>query len=153
MIALATIAGAIALSSCLGNPATNPVIINNTPVPPVPTLDPVRMSQGAALYTKYCATCHGANLEGATDWKKSLPDGSLPPPPQDSSGHTWHHPDALLVSIIAKGGDPAHNSRMPAFGDQISKTEMISILDFIKSTWGKDEREYQWWMTVTQGNP
>lgn len=130
-----------------------PVVINNTPVPPVPTSDPARLDQGAALYAQYCASCHGADLEGAPDWKKSLPDGSLPPPPQDSSGHTWHHPNSLLLDIMTNGGDPADNSKMPAFGDQISKDEMISILDFIKSTWGKDEREYQWWMTVTQGNP
>lgn len=130
-----------------------PVVINNTPVPPVPTLDTARLGQGATLYAQYCSRCHGTDLEGAPDWKKSLSDGSLPPPPQDGSGHTWHHPDSLLLDIMTNGGDPADNSKMPAFGDQISKDEMISILDFIKSTWGKDEHEYQWWMTVTQGNP
>jgi mono/diheme cytochrome c family protein len=130
-----------------------PVVINNTPVPPVPTPDPVRVAQGAVLYGQFCATCHGANLEGAPDWKKSLPDGSLPPPPHDRSGHTWHHPDSLLLDIVASGGDPAYNSKMPAFGDQITEDEMISILDFIKSKWGKGEREFQWWITVTQGNP
>lgn len=130
-----------------------PVVINNTPVPPVPTLDTARLGQGATLYAQYCARCHGTDLGGVPDWRKSLSDGSLPPPPQDGSGHTWHHPDSLLLDIMTNGGDPADNSKMPAFGDQISKDEMISILDFIKSTWGKDEREYQWWMTVTQGNP
>jgi len=44
-----------------------PVVINNTPVPPVPTLDPARVGQGAALYAQYCARCHGAELEGAPD--------------------------------------------------------------------------------------
>lgn len=128
-----------------------PVVINNTPVPPVPTSDPARLDQGAALYAQYCASCHGADLEGAPDWKKSLPDGSLPPPPQDSSGHTWHHPDALLISIIANGGDPSSNSKMPAFDDKITPEEIRSILDYIKSKWGKDEREYQWWINKTQG--
>ncbi len=130
-----------------------PVVINNTPVPPIPTLDMARVGQGAALYAQYCARCHGAELEGAPDWKKSLPDGSLPPPPQDGSGHTWHHPDSLLLDIMANGGDPAYNSKMPAFGDQITEDEMISLLDFIKSRWGKEEREFQWWITVTQSNP
>ena len=152
-IALAGIAGAIALSFWRGDPDGKPVVINNTPAPPVPTLDPARIAQGATLYTQFCAACHGANLEGAADWKKSLPDGSLPPPPQDSSGHTWHHPDSLLVSIISEGGDPAYNSKMPAFGGQLSAKEVEAILDFIKGSWGKDEREYQWWLTVTQGNP
>ena len=153
IIALAGFAGAIILSFWWGDPDGRPVVINNTPAPPVPALDPARIAQGAALYTQYCAACHGANLEGAPDWKKSLPDGSLPPPPQDSSGHTWHHPDSLLVSIISQGGDPAYNSKMPAFGGQLSAEEIEAILDFIKVSWGKDEREFQWWLTVTQGNP
>lgn len=130
-----------------------PIIINSTPVSPVPTLDSASVSQGAALYAQFCATCHGTDLEGAPDWKKALPDGSLAPPPQDSAGHTWHHADTLLLEIISNGGDPADNSKMPAFGDQLTKDEMVSILDFIKSKWGKDEREYQWWMTATHGNP
>ena len=27
---------------------------------------------------------------------------------------------------------------------------MIAILEFIKSTWGCKEREFQWWMTATR---
>lgn len=150
LIALAGIAGVIALSSRQDDMNNSPVIINNTPVPPVPTLDPAHVTQGAALYNQFCASCHGANLEGASNWKQSLPDGSLPPPPQDSSGHTWHHPDSLLVSIISAGGAPSQNSKMPAFGDQISPEEIGSILDYIKDSWGKEEREYQWWITETQ---
>jgi mono/diheme cytochrome c family protein len=153
IIAFAGIAGAIALSFWWSDPDGKPVVINNTPAPPVPTLDSARIAQGAALYAQYCAVCHGPNLEGAPDWKRTLLDGSLPPPPQDSSGHTWHHPDSLLASIISKGGDPAYNSKMPAFGDQLSADEIGVILDFIKGSWGREEREYQWWLTVTQGNP
>jgi len=127
----------------------NPVVINSTAVPPVPTLNSDRVAPGAALYVRHCAVCHGANLEGAPDWKKRLPDGSLPPPPHDSSGHTWHHSDALLLSIIANGGDPAYNSKMPAFKDKLTQDETAMILEFIKSRWGKNEREFQWWITST----
>lgn len=130
---------------------SSPVVINDTAVPPVPTLAPDRVARGAMLYAQSCARCHRANLEGAPDWKKSLPDASLPPPPHDRSGHTWHHPDTLLLDIIANGGDPAFNSKMPAFKDKLSEEEMRAILAFIKSKWGKDEREFQWWMTATGG--
>ena len=128
-----------------------PVVINGTSVPPVPSLAPERVARGAELYAANCGACHGPELQGASDWKRSLPDGSLPPPPHDSSGHTWHHPDGLLLEIIANGGDPAYNSKMPAFHEELTPDEMRSILEFIKSKWGKDAREFQWWITVTSG--
>ncbi|MEW6568627.1 MAG: cytochrome c [Chloroflexota bacterium] len=126
-------------------------MINNTAVPPLPTLDAARVARGGQHYTQNCASCHGASLEGAQDWREPLPDGSFPPPPHDSSGHTWHHPDDLLLRIMAEGGDPAYNSRMPAFGASLSPEEMSSILEFIKSSWGPEEREFQWWITGTSG--
>lgn len=136
----------------IGNPVFSgrQIVINNTPVPPLPTLDAGRVASGAELYDAYCASCHGANLEGAADWKRTLPDGSLPPPPHDNSGHTWHHADDLLMSITLNGGDPAYNSRMPAFGDQLSEHQVLSILEFLKSKWGREEREFQWWITANQ---
>jgi len=131
----------------------NPVVINGTTVPPAPPLDPDRVAHGASLYRQYCAGCHGANLEGVPDWKRRLPDGSLPPPPHDSSGHTWHHSDSLLLSIIANGGDPADNSKMPAFKDKLHDDQIVAILEFLKSKWGAQEREFQWWITATQDRP
>ena len=128
--------------------ANRPVVINQTAVPPLPTLDPENVAQGAILYAQYCANCHGANLEGTPNWKQRLPDGSLPPPPHDSSGHTWHHADELLISIIENGGDPADSSKMLPFKDQVSREEIAVILEFIKSKWGREEREFQWWMTA-----
>lgn len=124
------------------------VIINNIAAPPVPTLDPARVAEGTAIYARECASCHGANLEGQPDWKTSLADGALPAPPHDSSGHTWHHPDELLMTIILNGGDPQNNSKMPAFQGQLTREQVAAVLEFIKSTWGQTEREYQWWMTA-----
>jgi mono/diheme cytochrome c family protein len=130
--------------------AAVPVVINNTAVPPVPTLNPEWVTQGALIYAQQCAACHGANLEGAPDWKKPLPDGTFPPPPHDASGHTWHHPDSLLLTIIADGGDPAYNSKMPPFRDRLTELERRAVLEFIKSSWGRNEAEFQWWMTATE---
>ena len=131
-------------------PAGNEVVINDIPVPPVPTLSAERVAQGEALYAQSCASCHGGTLEGAPDWRKRLEDGSLPPPPHDNSGHTWHHADAVLIEIIRNGGNPAYGSRMPAFRDALTEEQITAILDFIKSKWGKEERELQWWMTFTR---
>ena len=125
-----------------------PVVINQTAVPPVPTLNSERVAQGEVLYAQYCAQCHGADLKGSPTWKGLLPDGSLPPPPHDSTGHTWHHSDELLISITADGGALAYNSKMPAFKEKMTENEIIAVLEFIKSKWGRKEREFQWWITV-----
>ncbi len=125
-----------------------PIIINNIEAPPLPTLDPARVAQGATFYAQQCASCHGVDLKGAPNWKDSLADGSLPPPPHDSSGHTWHHKDDLLVSITLNGGNPQFKSKMPAFKDKLSEADVTAILNFIKSKWGQKEREFQWWMTT-----
>jgi mono/diheme cytochrome c family protein len=37
---------------------------------------------------------------------------------------------------------------MPGFKDQLSEEEIAAVLDFIKSNWGREEREYQWWMST-----
>ena len=128
-------------------PSGEPITINGITVPPLPTLDPRMVAQGEPLYAQHCASCHGANLEGVPDWKIIQPDGKLLSPPHDSSGHTWHHPDDLLLSVLADGGDPSITD-MPGFRDVLTDEEMITILEFIKSAWGQEELEFQWWITA-----
>ena len=128
-----------------------PVTILETTVPPVPTLNPGSVATGKLLYAQYCASCHGGNLEGASEWKQPQPDGSFLPPPHDSSGHTWHHPDPVLIEIITNGGDPTlYNTKMPGFGDRLSESEIEAVLGYIKSNWNREELEYQWWMTARE---
>ena len=146
---IALIVGVLGLLSLAVFRSDSQVVINGTAVPPVPALNADRVAQGQALYAQYCASCHGANLAGAPNWRMTLPDGSLPPPPHDGSGHTWHHADGLLLSIIADGGDPAFNSKMPPFKDKLTEEQARLILDFLKSTWDQEKREFQWWMTAT----
>lgn len=114
---------------------------------PVPTLNPQLVARGEQLYQQQCSACHGINLEGQPDWKNRLPDGSYPAPPHDSSGHTWHHSDAVLLEIIAEGGDPAFGATMQGFAEVINEQEMLAVLEFIKSRWGPEERELQWSIT------
>jgi mono/diheme cytochrome c family protein len=138
---------------CLTACASGEVVVNGTAVPPVPALETASVERGAALYAQHCAACHGASLEGQPNWKQRLPDGSLPAPPHDSTGHTWHHSDAVLLYVIASGStafDPA--AKMPAFAGTLTEAEQRAVLDFIKSRWGQREREHQWWVTATQND-
>lgn len=135
------------------NTASTGVVINGTAAPPVPTLAATAVEQGATLYAAYCAACHGANLEGQPNWKQRNAEGAFPAPPHDSSGHTWHHSDEVLLYVTANGStafDPT--SKMPAFKETLTEAEQRAVFDFIKSRWGRTEREHQWWVTATQND-
>ena len=81
-----------------------------------------------------------ANRTGIFPWK----DGTLPAPPLNGDGHTWHHGDGLLYRIVREGGKmqedpvllPNFKSAMPAFGAQLSHEEIVAVLTYIKGWWG-----------------
>lgn len=102
---------------------------------------------GAPIYAETCASCHGKSLEGQPNWKRRLPEGGMPAPPHDASGHTWHHPDPLLFEITKFGGQayspPGYQNNMPAFGAQLSDREIWAVLAFIKSRWPQDVQARQ----------
>jgi mono/diheme cytochrome c family protein len=103
-----------------------------------------QLALGREVYDLECASCHGARGEGEPDWMITRDDGSLPAPPHDASGHTWHHPDDELLAIIADGGTVyMPNSNMPGYRDRLSGSEMVAVLAYIKSMWGPTERTYQ----------
>ena len=136
---------AILLAGCGATSVANSLDDGSAVLAPddLPELDPMRIRQGADLYAAFCSSCHGIDLAGASDWKLPNPDGSYKPPPQDSTGHTWHHSDRVLVDLISNGSEFAQ-SRMPEFGDALSRTEILAILDYFRSNWGPDERVAQW---------
>ncbi|MDA0655417.1 MAG: cytochrome c [Proteobacteria bacterium] len=107
--------------------------------------DKVTVVSGRKLYIKHCASCHGTKLEGQTNWRTRKPDGRLPAPPHDVSGHTWHHPDQQLFTLTkfgpAKivGGD--YQTDMPSYEKTLSDDEILAVLAFIKSTWPEHVRE------------
>lgn len=105
-------------------------------------LDPDRVAYGGERYQQHCASCHRPDLSGDPDWKTPNDDDSFRPPPHDSSGHTWHHPDRVLIEIIRDGSD-FPQSRMPSFGDKLTDDDIEAILDFFKDNWGPEERAYQ----------
>ncbi len=101
--------------------------------------DPAQVALGKTHYAAQCAACHGAALEGQPNWHDRRPDGKLPAPPHDVSGHTWHHPDIQLFEITKfgtaalAGGD--YKTDMGAFAGILRDDEIWSVLAYIKSTW------------------
>jgi len=106
---------------------------------------PEQIALGQKIYAQHCAACHGAKLEGQPNWRQPLPNGRMPAPPHDESGHTWHHTDAVLFGITKEGlvpgkyAPPGYQSDMPGFGDKLSDDEIRAVLAFIASRWKSKE--------------
>jgi mono/diheme cytochrome c family protein len=116
-------------------------------LPRIDATDAAQVALGERVYAEQCARCHGGRLEGQPNWTQRLPNGRLPAPPHDASGHTWHHPDTQLFGITKDGLGPyapaGYESDMPAFADVLSDAEIAAVLAYIKSTWPPDIRERQ----------
>jgi mono/diheme cytochrome c family protein len=146
---------ALVLAACSGPadtatsaPSTSPTLAPpdfsaTNEVPPPPDLDDLRITAGEVLYQQQCAVCHKADLSGEPGWMIPNDDGTLKPPPQDFTGHTWHHADQLLLEIV-RDGTVSPIAVMPTFGGILTDEEIVDILEFLKSRWGVEERAFQW---------
>src|SRR6516162_9880338 len=115
------------------------------PTAPDPN-DPKLAARGKVVYAEHCASCHGANLEGQSNWRKRLPNGRLPAPPHDATGHTWHHSDTQLFDMVKNGTAamlPGYETDMPAYKDALSDADIWAVLSFIESTWPPEIRQRQ----------
>jgi len=95
---------------------------------------------GEQIFASTCAVCHGDGGEGAENWMVREEDGRLPPPPLNGDGHTWHHSDGVLYRIVSEGGAGiGFGSNMPGFKEELTREEIIAVLEYIKSLWeGKE---------------
>jgi mono/diheme cytochrome c family protein len=110
--------------------------------------DKAKVARGEAVYAAHCATCHGANLEGQPEWRIRKPNGRLPAPPHDVSGHTWHHPTSVLLEIVNDGLVPpnapeGYESDMPAFRNTLPTEDVVAVLSFIQSRWDDEVRAFR----------
>ncbi|BBU59608.1 MULTISPECIES: c-type cytochrome [Rhodobacterales] len=108
------------------------------------------IAEGEVLYAENCASCHGAELQGQPDWRAPGPDGRLPAPPHDETGHTWHHSDRVLFGYTKLGGKGfmaqqgmEFDSGMPGFDDRLSDQQIRNILAYIRSTWPDRTQQVQ----------
>ncbi len=114
-------------------------------------LDFGEIENGKRIYGDQCASCHGINLEEEPNWQQRKADGTLPAPPHDESGHTWHHDNQLLFLYTKLGGQKLMEQRgianfksgMPKFDGVISDQEIIDVLAYIRSTWPEEIQSAQ----------
>ena len=102
--------------------------------------------RGKIAYQNNCVSCHQVNLAGAENWKGLDEDGLRKAPPLNGTGHTWHHDDATLHTIIKYGlvvivSD--YEGKMGGFGDNLSDKDIDAVLAYIKSFWPDDYYQHQ----------
>ena len=105
--------------------------------------DPKLVARGKVIYAEHCASCHGTNLEGQPNWRHRLPNGRMPAPPHDPTGHTWHHSDKQLFNMTKFGPGalvPGYQSDMPGYKDKLGDADIWTVLSYIESTWPVDIR-------------
>lgn len=112
-----------------------------------PAGDAQRIEAGRQVYAAQCASCHGPRGEGQPNWEQPNAAGDLPAPPHGREGHTWKHSDAMLYRIVENGWrDPYNKSRtltMPAFGGSLSAREIQDVIDYLKTMWTPEQRQFQ----------
>ena len=119
---------------------------------------------GEDIFAETCAVCHGESGEGQPNWHIPKADGTLPPPPLNGDGHTWHHGDGFLYRMVRDGGKwlespslPHFKSGMPAFDDQLSHEEIIAVITHVKTLWrdktGRGMPIREWQSEVSLNDP
>lgn len=140
---------ALSIAACERDSASN----GDEPLSPGQTLAPgssklqravdfSQISSGAALYKEKCAECHGANAEGDPAWRVRGEDGLYPAPPLNGSGHSWHHPQQILLHVI-KNGSPGGQGKMPAWKEKLTDQQIEDVIAWFQSRW-PDEQYVTW---------
>lgn len=105
------------------------------------------VEHGSRLYLAQCASCHGANGQGAAGWREPDASGEMPPPPHDRTGHTWKHADGMLYRIVHDGWrDPFNKTQrltMPAFGRILKPDDIRAVIDYLKTLWSPEQQRFQ----------
>lgn len=102
----------------------------------------VHVEEGAELFQIHCASCHGSQAEGTTEWRTPDANGNYPPPPLNGSAHAWHHPKTVLLQTIAQGGVPL-GGVMPGFAEILTEEEALATIAFFQNQW-PDETYARW---------
>lgn len=112
-----------------------------------PPLDSELIVFGRGVYRQHCASCHGANGEGAPAWRRRDAQGELLAPPHGPEGHTWRHSDAMLYRMVMHGWrDPFNRTErltMPAFAGTLTPKEVRSVIVYLKTLWTPEQRQFQ----------
>jgi quinohemoprotein ethanol dehydrogenase len=112
-----------------------PASIQVTSPPPKTALGDADLSNGQALYNKYCARCHGVN---------AVSDGSIPD--LRRLAQVWHE---NFSAVVLQG--MAEDAGMPRFDDVLSTTDVTHIHGYLIERGHQDQAQREsprWWLDL-----
>lgn len=116
--------------------------LHPAPGKPSAKVAPQLINQGAAIYAKHCATCHGADGQGLQESDALSPQGIIRIPALAGNRAVSLSSSANLVRIILAGGyAPATpgNPRpygMPPFVHVLTDEDIAAVATYIRASWG-----------------
>lgn len=135
------------LAACAPQPQGTPTpTIEFTFMNDEPYQTPTPSHPGELNYNRYCAHCHGYNGEGQSPEavETTLNLGMKTVPAHDDTGHTWQHPDELLVEVILEGIDnPLNQYPMTGWGDVLTEEDALDIIDYMRQWWTEEQIAHQ----------
>lgn len=96
-----------------------------------PPRDPLPPAEGAGLYGRLCAACHGATGRGDGPNARYLP--VRPTAHADSLYMSRRSDDALYDAIAAGGYIMNRSNRMPPFGGSLTTVEMQQLVAYLRT--------------------
>ncbi len=113
------------------------------------SFDFARLTRGEKLFQQNCATCHGQEAQGVSNWRqRDDAGGKFPAPPLNGTGHAWHHPQKALISTI-QNGTVRMGGSMPPWRDKLSDQDIGDIINWFQSKW-TDEIYTVWYQRNKQ---
>lgn len=99
----------------------------------------LQVRQGEQVYNANCLSCHLGPIGGG------IADD---PPRHNANGHTWHHPDCALRTMVREGSAgivevSTSALPMPPFKDRLSSDDIDAVLAYIKTMWAPGQRQAQ----------
>lgn len=128
------IVSTLAISGCDSDSAPQRAVATLSGADVTRSADPAVLEKGRRVFGQHCASCHGAQAEGAANWRSKQADGKSPPPPLNGSGHDWHHPKQELHDFI-KNGSPPGTGDMPAWKGKLSDEDIDAVIVWFQSLW------------------
>ncbi len=107
---------------------------------------PQMLERGKNLFLNNCSSCHGTNAQGQSPTKPLgglYPDGQYYAPALDITGHAAVHNTKALFFVIKHGSLTKAESAMRGWEGRMSDEDMVSIVQWFRSTWPASLQEAQ----------